>query len=330
MIAGFLLFLGGCSKVEPERRTRLMFDTVVSVTIHAEKGANTGEIFAMVWSELEEWQKALDAYDSSAFLFELNLTDSFTTSNPRLISALETGHEYGRKTSHAYDIRVGGIVRLWDFTGEGVVPSEESIEMALAEADHPLEIHSVTDTTNRNTGQKNTSVTIMKSRNTILDLGGLGKGIAAEGAAKALDTIPEIRRYIIDLGGNIAVGGKGEKPFAIGIRDPKAPDDVIAKFQLEPGKACATAGDYQRFFEHEGVRYHHIIDPKTGRPARKLSAVTVKAPNAATADILSTALFVMGYDEGMVFLKKNPSVRAAFFGPEGNHIGGNLEIEAVR
>ncbi|MGC9314499.1 MAG: FAD:protein FMN transferase, partial [bacterium] len=224
----------------------------------------------------------------------------------------------------------GGIVRLWDFTGEGTIPSEEALEIALADANHPIEIQSFTDSLNRNTDRKDVSVTIIKNRNTILDLGGLGKGIAAEGAAKALDTIPEIQRYIIDLGGNIAVGGKGEKPFVIGIRDPKAPDDVIAKFQLEPGMACATAGDYQRFFEHDGVRYHHIIDPKTGRPAGKLSAVTVKATDAATADILSTALFVMGYDEGIGFLKNNPSVRAAFFGSEGKHIGGNLEIEAVR
>ncbi|MGC9316182.1 MAG: hypothetical protein ACP5G4_11245, partial [bacterium] len=74
-IAVSLLFLGGCSEIEPERRTRLMFDTVVSVTIYAEKGADTPEIFAMVWSELEELQTALDAYDSSALLFELNLTD---------------------------------------------------------------------------------------------------------------------------------------------------------------------------------------------------------------------------------------------------------------
>ncbi|HDR91449.1 MAG TPA: FAD:protein FMN transferase, partial [candidate division Zixibacteria bacterium] len=152
-------------------------------------------------------------------------------------------------------------------------------------------------------------------------------GIAAQTVADILDTIEAVDRYIVDLGGNIAVGGKGEKPFIIGIRDPKAPDEIIGKFSMEKGYACATAGDYQRFFVADGVRYHHIIDPKTGYPARGLSAVIVVALDATIADILSTALFVMGYEEGMTYLETNPEIRAVFFDGEGKLLGGNLEIK---
>jgi thiamine biosynthesis lipoprotein len=307
------ILISNCgTKREPVRRTRLMFDTVVSISIETEKGRDLEPIFAEIWRELGDWEKSLSAYDSSGGIYRVNMFEEFELTSPKLESALEIGLDYLVKTSGAFDIRVGGIIRLWDFTGEGDIPSDSALSEAMRFAGNPVEI---------NDGR------IRKSLGTKLDLGGLGKGIAADAIAEMLDTIPFINRYIIDLGGNIASGDKAGKPFAIGIRHPRAPEEVIAKFKLESGKACATAGDYQRFFERDGVRYHHIIDPQKGIPARHVSAVTVIAPDAVTADILSTALFVMGFDDGMEFLSDNPEIRACFFDLDGEYLGGNLLIE---
>lgn len=313
--AVFALMISSCgTKREPLRRTRLMFDTVVSVTIEAEKGRDLEPIFAEIWRELGEWEKSLSAYDTSGGIYRINLSEESEITSPRLNSALQIGLEYNSITSGAFDVRVGGIVRLWDFTGEGTIPSDSALSEAMRFAGYPVEIRD---------GK------LFKALGAKLDLGGLGKGIAADAVAEILDTIPYINRYIIDLGGNIASGDKSGKPFIIGIRHPRAPDKIAGKFALEDGYACATAGDYQRFFERDGVRYHHIIDPQKGVPARHISAVTVVAPNAVTADILSTALFVMGFEDGMKFLNSNPKIRACFFGLEGENLGGNLLIEEL-
>ncbi len=314
IVAG-LTFVSCSRRDNTIRRTRLMFDTVVTITIYAETGNDLSPVFEAVWEELRAWETALDAYDTTAGLYRINSGDTITIEDKKIADALEIGLEYIQPTDSAFDIRVGGIVRLWDFTGEGHLPSENELIAVLQNARYPVEL---------------VDVTLIKSRNTALDPGGLGKGIAADAVAEILDTIEYIERYIIDLGGNIVANDRSGKPFVIGVRDPKSPDDVIASFTLQSGYSCATAGDYQRFFERDGVRYHHIIDPKTGRPSRKVSSVTVIAKEAVVADIISTALFVMGYEKGVLFLESSPEIRAVFFDTNGKYLGGNLEIEIIK
>lgn len=310
-----VLFILACDDgTNSERHTRLMFDTVVNVTIESDSGRDLSPLFESIWAELGQWEKALDAYDSSGGVFLLNLEDTVCIGNEKTLAAIRAGLNYIAISDSAFDIRVGGIIRLWDFTGKGYIPSDSALYNAIRYASLPVELD---------------SATLIKNRNTMLDVGGLGKGIAADAVAEMLDTIAYVQRYIIDLGGNIAANDKSGKPFVIGIRDPRSPNDAAAKFMLQPGNCCATAGDYQRYFERDGVRYHHIIDPKTGRPARRVSSVTVVATNAMTADILSTSLFVMGHEKGMNFLKSHEGIRAAFFDSDGKHIGGNLKIEML-
>jgi len=304
-----------CGRSNEEVRTRLLFDTVVVVTIEAEKGYDIAPVCRAVWEELSAWDIALDAWDSTGHLFEANRAGSLVVLDEKLANAVAAGIEHIETTGGDFDIRVGQLTILWDFSGGGNVPLDSAIAIALRSVRAPIDLRADT--------------LVKPNIEAMLDLGGLGKGIAAAAVAAILDTIPQITRYIIDLGGNIAANDKSGDDFTIGIRHPREPNAVIATFRLPPGRGCATAGDYQRYFERNGVRYHHILNPSTGFPARNVSAVTVLAPDALTADILSTAFFVKGYNESMVFLADNPQIRAAFFDTKGEYLGGTLEIELL-
>jgi thiamine biosynthesis lipoprotein len=102
----------------------------------------------------------------------------------------------------------------------------------------------------------------------------------------------------------------------VGIQHPRSPSELIAVVDLH-GRAIATSGDYEQYFEHEGKRYHHIFDPATGRPASRCQSVSVIADDDMTADALATAVFVMGTGRGMEFLKQYPDIEALIVDDRG-------------
>jgi len=315
-IAAAVYFGGGYhgrGRVVTERRTRVMFDTVVRISIKAPRSLDFTETYVAVWEELAAWESALDGYDSTGALFKLNSSDSSMVVPHRLAEAVGIGFAAKDSTGGAFDIRIGELTKLWDFSGEGYVPTQFELDSALTRMYSPIKIH---------------GDTIIKSGLAPrIDVGGLAKGLAADAVAEILDTIPQIKRYLIDLGGNIRAEDRAGEPFKIGIQHPRDANKLAGSFTLETGIACATAGDYQRYFEIDGTRYHHILDPSTGKPATGCAAVTVIAPDALWADIYSTALFVMGPKEGMKFVKRHFSIKAAFFDRKGNLVDGNIKIE---
>jgi thiamine biosynthesis lipoprotein len=135
-----------------------------------------------------------------------------------------------------------------------------------------------------------------------VDLGGIAKGFALDQAAAAMRAAGAAGG-MADLGGNIVVFGiapGGGRGWAIGIRDPRG-QGILGSVVLDSG-SVATSGDYERFFERDGIRYSHIVDPRSAEPARGIAQVTVAAPDGITADALSTALFILGPTAGRSFL----------------------------
>jgi len=294
-------------------KTRVMFDTIVRISIEGRNGQDFEPAFHEVWTELSKWESELDIYAEESILSVVNRSETSVILTDRTSKALKLGFEAILWSGGNFDIRIGGLALLWDFAGDGNVPSEREISEAIDLMHHPIRIQNDT--------------LIKSGLSPRIDLGGLAKGMAADAIYAILDTIPGIERFIIDLGGNIRAKSSDSSSFAIGIQDPRSPNEIAAKFKLDSGFSCATAGDYQRYFVEDGVRYHHILDPATGRPARRCSAVTVIASNGATADILSTALFVMGPDNGMRFLSSRRDIEAVFFDSTGSIIVGNLDSE---
>lgn len=309
-----VFFLGCGAKNRVETRTRVMFDTIVRVTLICDSNTNCTRIFNLVFAELEEWENALNAYDSASALFKLNESTGRTVVCEKLAKALKMGLNAKKISENKFDICIGNIVALWDFGGKCHVPSRNELDSALALSKNSISI--IGDTVFKEH---------MAPR---IDLGGCAKGIALDEVCSILDTIVGLRRYLIDLGGNIRGKDVSGNPFKIGIQDPRKADMIAGTFELLPGKACATSGDYQRFFVRDGIRYHHLLDPSDGMPVRKCSAVTVIAPNGYLADVFSTALFVMGPKVGMEFVEKsNFNIEAVFFDTDGKCISGNLKTK---
>jgi thiamine biosynthesis lipoprotein len=186
----------------------------------------------------------------------------------------------------AFSSSLGELIDLWGFNGEEPhIPSDAQIQAALAKGIF-------------------TPMT--------LDLGAAGKGAGCDEAAHVLrKTLPKNSGAVVNLGGNIfAFGSKNGKAFEIALRDPFLPNGAIGTFTIDPenyknGYFISTSGSYEKFFEQEGVRYHHILDPKTGYPAQSgLVSVSVLTANGAYGDILSTACFVLGYENALPLLQK--------------------------
>ena len=225
-----------------------------------------------------------------------------------LFALLEAAEEYRGLTLGAFDITLGKLIDLWGFSDEQKPrrpPEQAEIEALLH--DRWLRL----DEEKR---------TIELGPNAELDLGGIAKGYAVD---RAIAVLKEhgVEAALVDAGGDIRVlGGRPSflhrRPFRIAIQHPRAADKILGVVELTD-KAIATSGDYERYFIHNDVRYHHILDPATGWPARGCISVTIIAPTALEADALATGVFVLGPERGLELINKLPGVEGIIVGPEG-------------
>jgi thiamine biosynthesis lipoprotein len=196
-------------------------------------------------------------------------------------------------TDGAFDIRIAPLTDLWGFrTDNPHIPDIAAISKALplTRSDFILKEDSCE----------------LKTAGSGLDVGGIAKGFAIDLAVEKLQSLG-IKSGIVSAGGDVKVFGSLEKnkKWRIGIRHPRKADDFYTIIEIEKG-AVSTSGDYQQYFEVDGIRYHHIIDPETGYPPHHCVSATVIAETGATADALATALFVMGPEKGTEWLKSHP------------------------
>lgn len=216
---------------------------------------------------------------------------------------LETALEISRLSGGAFDVTAAPLIALWRVTAEDPkIPSPEAIERARRLVDYrSLELSRSTSLPLR----RSAFFAQLAEQGQMVDLGGIAKGYAAD---RAVDVYRRrgITSAMIDLGGNVALlSGKDDgSPWRVGIQDPDAPRGDCLGFLSLRDKSVVTSGDYERFFEVGGKRYHHIIDPRTGYPAESgLRSVTVVAGESMVADGLSTALFVLGLERGLEMLR---------------------------
>jgi len=149
-----------------------------------------------------------------------------------------------------------------------------------------------------------------------IDLGGIAKGHAVDRAIGLLQA-RGVAHAVVSAGGDSRIiGDRFGRPWIVGIRHPDDPKRVVTRIPLVD-TAMSTSGDYERYFDEQGVRYHHILDPKTGRSASKVRSATILAPTAMQTDGLSKTAFVLGAEEALRIIEAIPGVDAVFVTPEG-------------
>jgi FAD:protein FMN transferase len=268
------MLLAGCGRGadEPETRHRFMaMGTLVDVTLFgippAEAEAAAREVEALFNELHREWQPW-----GEGALGRLNralAAGETVTPDADLAALLAEAQALSDTTGGLFDPALGALVRLWGFASEEQQPvtpppSAEIDALLAARKTRPQ-----------------------------FDLGGFLKGIAVDRGIELLRA-RGIGNAIVNAGGDLrAIGQRGDRPWRIGIRAPRDAV-VLAALEIEHDDAVFTSGDYERFFEHEGQRYHHILDPRTGYPTEGLAAVSVLHRDAGLADAAATALMVAG------------------------------------
>ena len=201
-------------------------------------------------------------------------------------------------TAGKFDITFGALADIWKFDHDqdNSVPDRAAIEQRLPLVDYRA--------VQVNTAKGMAFITRPGVR---VHLGGIGKGYAVDRAVDLLRAA-NLRDFLIQAGGDIyAAGTNNGTPWKLGLADPRGDHSAFAALEVRDA-TFSTSGDYERFFIKSGVRYHHLIDPDRGEPARLCRSVTIVADRATTADVLSTGVFIMGPDQGMALIEQLPNV----------------------
>ena len=293
-----MLLLGGCTPNYNNSSTRILMDTVVNIEADAEQSV-INEAMAICEMQEKLFSRTLEGSEVS----RLNNSETFAVSQ-KTREIIETSLVYSEKTNGAFDITIGAVSSLWDFSG-GVVANQDEIKKNLPLVDYKkIEINE--DKVNLN-GAK-------------IDLGGCAKGYATDEIRDFLRA-KDVKNAVINLGGNLYILGDKQD---IGIRNPFGEGSIAT---LRVGDAAVvTAGTYERCFTENGKTYHHILNTKTGEPIETdLVSVTVISEDATDADILSTSLICMGLRDGLNFIEKTEGIEALFITTDGEiHISSGI------
>jgi thiamine biosynthesis lipoprotein len=261
--------------------------TTVEILLYASTRDRAAELFEAAFQEIERVEAALSTYRSTSEISRINTTAAHrpVVTDPEVFGLIARALEYGRRTGSAFDVTVGPLMKAWGFfLGDGHYPSADDLSEARAKVGWQ---HVALDSAQRTIRFLTPGLE--------LDLGGIGKGFALDCAARVL------RRHGVDsalLGAGqssyMAIGAPPEaRGWPIIVPSPHNPARALSTIQLRD-RSLSTSGSNRQYFEVEGQRYSHIIDPRTAEPVTGMVQVTVIAPTATDSDALSTALFVLG------------------------------------
>ncbi|KLO24296.1 thiamine biosynthesis protein ApbE [Marinitoga sp. 1197] len=258
--------------------------TWVNVVVASSK-IDSERLADIAFDEMKRIERKFSKNIEGSVIFKLNKERSIIADKETLF-LIKAAINYADLTGSAFDPTVGAIIKLWgfdDINKEKRVPTQDEINNVLDGVSYKfIKID----------GNK---ITLLNGK-TQIDLGGIAKGYAVDMAIRKIKDLDKNATGFIDAGGDIGIIGPkfGRFAWSIGIRDPdKGPYDIKEKVYLKEG-AIVTSGNYERFFIKDGVRYHHLIDPKTGYPVNYYKSVTIISDNAMKADAMATAIFILG------------------------------------
>ncbi len=317
------LLLGGCGKEPLYHEQAYVFGTQVDVSIYGEDEARARSAVAAVMREFQRLHDLLHAWKPSE-LSALNTAIAQGRTmhvSPEVAAMLKDAARISAESDGLFNPAIGGLIQAWGFQADdfkAVLPDEKRIA-ALAKADpqmsdlvfanpsRPPLIRGGVAALSPDKGRDGEGFEVgSRNRAVKLDLGGYAKGYALDRAVAILKE-QGIRNALINIGGNVmALGQHGARPWRVGIQHPRRPGP-IATLELHDGEAIGTSGDYQRYFELDGKRYCHIIDPRTGYPVQGVEAVTILTHGARAgllSDAASKPLFISGAADWLTAARK--------------------------
>ncbi len=290
----FLVFLclTGCEK--RFRESKFLMSTIVEITAVGTE-EESRQAMMLAFEEIRRIDGLMSVYNPDSEVSRVNeAAGEFAVRvSADTLEVVSESLRIARLTNGAMDITVAPLMELWGFgNGENRVPPDDELQEKLLLVDYRKVLADADSSTVR-----------LDLPGMRIDVGGIAKGYAVDSAIRVMKEAG-IRNALISAGGDIYAMGAppGKESWKIGIRHPRARADLLGILELKD-RAVATSGDYENFFEVDGKRYCHIMDPGTGRPVQGIMSVTILADTAAEADALATAIFPLGADKGMKLIE---------------------------
>ncbi len=320
-----LISSAGTVSAATEKSVRKKMGSRFEITaVHADRQRASDAIGA-AYAEIDRLEALISSWNPESQTSELARTAGTVPARVHddLFGLIRRSLKVAKLTDGAFDISFAGAGRLWNFKADPPrLPDDAQLKQALRLVDYRKIAVDVDSRT-----------VLLEEAGMRIGFGGIGKGFAANRAAAVMREMG-ITSGVVNAGGDLLAFGEQENGdlWTVSIADPKNPGEVFARLGIS-NQAVVTSGDYESFFEIDGKRYAHILDPRTGYPVSELASVTIVCPDAELADALATAVSVLGPKEGMALVNRLQGVEALLVSMDGDmtfshNLESNLTQEA--
>ena len=285
---------------DPDRKFEYHGDamgTVISVYVWTDDEAKAAKSAQVVFDEMKRIDKVMTTWTDDSEVSHINAAagDKPVQVSDETYTVIERAQDVSKRTKGIFDITVGAFKGLWKFDQDmdGTLPDPKDVKLRLQNIGYRDVIL-----------DKAKKTVFLRRKGMSITLGGIAKGYAVDKCVKLLYD-QGLTSFMVQAGGDMFVAGKkGNDPWVVGIRDPRGPRDQMFAVAPVEDHSFSTSGDYERGFVKDGVRYHHILDPRTGMPAHASRSVTIRAKDAFTADAWSKVMFILGWQEGLKVIER--------------------------
>ncbi len=289
------------------RQEAAIMGTAIHVELWHEDNEQGRALTQSVIDEMQRIDDLMSTYkpESELSFINANAAKGPVTVRTELLSLIIRALDYSVITAGAFDITYASAGQYYDYR-MGKKPSKQQLEQALPTINyHHVKID-----------QQQSTIEFLR-QGVRIDLGGIAKGYAVDRSMEILRHAG-VKNAIVSAGGDSRVIGKRrDRPWNVGIRNPRDKDAIVSLIPLE-NAAISTSGDYERYFEEDGVRYHHILNPGTGTSPHEIYSSSIIGPVATDTDALSTSVFVLGVREGLQLINSIPDTEAILIDNQGH------------
>lgn len=300
-LIGFFIARNSSNEQKTFKRTQILLGTVVEIQIRDEDEQKAENAIKKAFAEVKRIDDLFTTYNEESPVWKINNnSDTLIKVDDEIYNLLVLCDSVTQLSDGCFDVSLDNLTKAWGFYSDNPhLPTRTAIDSAL-------------NSSGWNNIQLKENQILTRRKNVGLNFGAIAKGYAVD---KAIDVLKNfgIKEALVNAGGEIRVFGND---WLIGIQHPREINSIIKKLKLRD-ISVATSGDYEQYFEKDGIRYHHIINPKTGYPAKGLQSVSVTNKSNAFADALATAVFVMGKEKGMRLIESINDTEAMIIDDEG-------------